>query len=63
MSKREVIARELDHLPDSDIDKLLVFKQSLKEGHTEAAAPRLAAETSLVKDWLSPEEDAAWADL
>jgi hypothetical protein len=27
------------------------------------AALALLAESSLMKDWLSPEEEAAWADL
>jgi hypothetical protein len=63
MSKRELIARELDEMPEQDVDKLLVFLRVLKEAHTEAAVPLLAAETSLAKDWLTPEEDAAWASL
>jgi len=47
MSKREAIARELDHLPEQDLDRV----------------PTLAAESSLSKDWLTAEEDEAWADL
>jgi hypothetical protein len=30
---------------------------------SDAAIPMLAAESSLAKDWLTPEEDAAWANL
>jgi hypothetical protein len=63
MSKRELIARELDRLPEQDLDRLLAFVGSLKEAHTDAAMPALAAESALAKDWLAPEEDAAWADL
>jgi hypothetical protein len=63
MSKRELIARELDHLPDQDLDKLLAFLRLLKEAHAEATMPALAAESSLAKDWLTPEEDVAWANL
>ncbi|MBZ5627041.1 MAG: DUF2281 domain-containing protein [Acidobacteriia bacterium] len=63
MSKRELIARELDRLPEQDLDRLLAFLRSLKEAHTDAALPILAAESSLAKDWLTPEEDAAWANL
>jgi hypothetical protein len=29
----------------------------------EMAEPLLAAESSLAKDWLTPEEDADWANL
>ena len=63
MSKRELIARELDRLPEQDLYRLLAFLRSLKEAHTDAALPILAAESSLAKDWLTPEEDAAWANL
>jgi hypothetical protein len=63
MSKRELIARELDHVPEQDLDRLLAYLRSLKEAHAETSLPALAAESSLAKDWLTPEEDAAWANL
>lgn len=63
MSKRELIAREVDHLPEQDLDKLLMFLCSLKDVHTDSVLSTLAAESSLSKDWLTPEEDAAWANL
>lgn len=50
MSKRELIASEVNHMPEQDLDKLLVFLGSLKDAHTEAAASALAAESSLSKD-------------
>jgi hypothetical protein len=63
MNTREIIASELERLPERDLDKLLAFLRSLKEAHAEIAAPTLAAESALAKDWLTPEEDAAWASL
>ena len=63
MSKRELIDRELDRLPEQDLDRLLAFVQSLREAHADATMPTLAAESALAKDWLTPEEDAAWANL
>jgi hypothetical protein len=63
MSKRELIARELDHLPEQDLDKLLAFLRLLREASAETGMPMLAAESSLARDWLTPEEDAAWANL
>jgi hypothetical protein len=63
VSKRELIADELRLLPDQDLDKLLAFLRSLKESHAENAVPTLAAESALAKDWLTLEEDAAWAGL
>jgi hypothetical protein len=63
MSKQELITHELKRLTDQDLDRLLAFVHSLADAHAEAAAPGLAAESSLAKDWLTPEEDAAWASL
>ena len=63
MSKREMIAHELDHMPEQDLDKLLAYLRTLKETHAETAIPTLAAQSSLAKEWLTPEEDAAWASL
>lgn len=61
MSKRELIARELDRPPEQDFDRLLTFLWPLKDAHVETVVPMLAAESALNKDWLTPEEDAAWA--
>jgi hypothetical protein len=63
MSKKEIIVRELENVPENDLDALLGFIHSLKSRSAEDAAPALLAESSLSKDWLSPEEEAAWADL
>lgn len=63
MSKRELIAQELGRLPEADLDRLLAFLHTLSDGHVEASMPALAAESALAQDWLSPEEDAAWANL
>ncbi len=63
MGKRELIARELDRLPERDLDKLLAFLRSLQKSHAGTCVSTLAAESALAKDWLTPEEDAAWANL
>ena len=63
MSKRELVAEQLDSLTEQELDKVLAFMRCLKETHADAAVPALAAESSLAKDWLTPEEDAAWASL
>jgi len=63
MSKRELIAQELERLPENDLDSLLAYLRSLNEAHAEIAVPPLAAESALAKDWLTPEEDEAWASL
>jgi hypothetical protein len=63
MGKREMIAQELGRLSEQDLDRLLLFLRTLGEEHAEASIPALAAEHSLAKDWLTPEEDDAWASL
>lgn len=63
MSKKEIVFRELEDVPEEDFDALLGFIHSLKARNSEDAASALLAESSLVKDWLSPEEETAWADL
>ena len=61
MSKKEIIVRELETVPEKEFDTLLLFIRSLKSANADAAA--LMAESSLSRDWLSSEEEAAWADL
>ena len=63
MSKRELISRELDRLPEQDLDRLLEFLRALQEAHDDATVAMFAAESALSKDWRAPEEDAAWANL
>ena len=63
MSTREVIARELERLPEQDLNKRLAFLRSLKDTHAENAVPTLAAESALAKEWLTRDENAAWANL
>lgn len=63
MSKRELIAHELGRLSEADLDRLLSFLRTIKGEHDDASVPALAAESVLAEDWLSAEEDAAWANL
>ena len=63
MSKKEMVLRELQTVPEKDLDALLGFIHSLQSGNGEDPAQAFLAESSLMKDWLSPEEEAAWADL
>ena len=53
MSKRELIDRELDRLPEQDLDRVVAFVRSLKEAQADAAMPTSAAESALDKDWLT----------
>jgi hypothetical protein len=63
MSKRELIVWQLDGVAEQDLDRLIEFLEALKESRPRITIRTPAAESSLAKDWLSPEEDAAWANL
>ncbi|MBN8732139.1 MAG: DUF2281 domain-containing protein [Acidobacteria bacterium] len=63
MSKQEQIAQEIGRLSEADLDRLIAFARTLAEQHAEVSLPALAAEPVLATDWLTPEEDAAWASL
>jgi hypothetical protein len=63
MSKREIIVQELGRLSEQDVDRLLAFLRALAEERASASLSTVAAESALAKDWLTPEEDAAWANL
>jgi hypothetical protein len=49
MNKQEIVDRKLRGLPDLDLNEL-----------SELMLP---AQSSLAKDWLTPEEESAWASL
>jgi hypothetical protein len=63
MSKREIVAAEIGRLSEQDLDRLLAYIRALSDEHAERSLPCLAAESALAKDWLTPEEDEAWAHL
>jgi hypothetical protein len=64
MTKRELLLREIDDVPDSVLDEVADFVGLLKARIVrDSMATAVASESSLRKDWLRPEEDEAWRDL
>lgn len=63
MSKRELITQAINRLSEEDLDRLLAFLQIIAKRDDEASIPATMAESVLARDWLAPEEDAAWASL
>jgi hypothetical protein len=62
--RKELIAREIEHVPEALREELLDFIRVLKaKDADEKAAITLLSESSLKKDWLRPEEDEAWRHL
>ena len=64
MTTREVLLKELKRVPEPLLDEVLDFVRFVQDriarGRFETA---IASEPSLGRDWLKPEEDAAWNDL
>ncbi|MFO7996358.1 MAG: DUF2281 domain-containing protein [Dehalococcoidia bacterium] len=64
MQIKELIFKEIAEIPEEYLPQILEFIRSL-EGRVleERIGTAVASESSLKKDWLSPEEDEAWRDL
>jgi hypothetical protein len=64
MSKKELLLHELEQIPEPLLDEVLDYlhflKTKLLQQQLETA---IASESALKKDWLRPEEDAAWQSL
>ena len=59
------IEERLRHLPPEKLSVVLDFVAHLieRQGASEAFETMLASEAVLRRDWDTPEEDEAWADL
>lgn len=64
MSVKKLLRTEIESAPDVLVQEVYDFFTFLKnkEQGTQRA-DLIIAESALRKDWLSPEEDAAWRDL
>lgn len=64
MTDKDQLIAEIDALPEPLVQEVLDFvgflRTKLADDSTELA---VASESSLKKDWLRPEEEAAWQDL
>jgi len=64
MSKKELLLKEIEKVPEPFLDEVLDFIQFLKAKiMKEKLDTAIASESSLKKDWLLPEEDEAWQSL
>jgi len=64
MSKKELLMHEIEKVPEAFLEEVLDFVHFLKtKAGQERLDTALASESSLKKDWLSPEEDEAWRNL
>ena len=63
MADRNALIKEIETLPPHFIDEVFMFVGYLKMKITKNNDITIASESALAKDWLLPEEDAAWANL
>ena len=64
MSTRELIETEVNKLPEPLQREVYDFARFLRlKAGEEKFNGLLLSETALAKDWNTPEEDAAWANL
>lgn len=61
---RKLLIQEIEQLPEPLLDEIQDFVGFLKAKVARARMDTaLASESSLKKEWLLPEEEAAWRDL
>lgn len=64
MSTRELIERELDELPEAMQLQVYDFARYLRlKSDGDSFNGLLASESVLARDWDTPGEDEAWANL
>ena len=65
MNSKEQIIQQIEYIPEPLLNEVLNFIQFLKYKHLsqEKLKPALLSESSLQKDWLTPEDDEAWKHL
>ena len=64
MSSKEIILREIEHVPEDVLEEVLDFVRFLKQRKSlDKFEITAASESALKKDWLRPEEDEAWQHL
>jgi hypothetical protein len=64
MNRKQLIAKEIEQVPEPLLEEVLDFVRFLKSKRVqEKLETGLLSESSLKKDWLSPEEEKAWRHL
>jgi hypothetical protein len=63
MSTEELIRKEVQNLPEELQREVYDFARFLREKSEDGFNGLLLSQSALGKDWDTPEEDAAWANL
>jgi len=66
MSTKQMLIKEIEQLPPQIVSEVYNYVSFLKIKQTKESDDsniHFASENVLARDWLLPEEDAAWASL
>ena len=64
MTNRAVLLQEIETLPANYVGEVIDFVTWIKQNKfSQIPETMLLSEKSLSKDWNTPEEDKAWANL
>jgi len=64
VSNKQALVNEIESLPSDLVDEIFNYVLSIKQLKLKPVSDiSLASEQTLAKDWLLPEEDAAWGHL
>jgi len=64
MANRVTLLKEIETLPAACLDEVVNFVAWIKHRElSQIPETMLLGEAALSKDWNTPEEDEAWADL
>ena len=63
MTTKELITKEVENLPEALQREVYDFARFLRERSEEGFNGLHLSESALSKEWDTPEEDAAWANL
>ena len=64
MTNRAVLLKEIETLPAACLNEVVDFVAWIKQRKlSQIPETMILSEASLSKDWDTPEEDEAWADL
>lgn len=63
MNTKKILIKEIENLPEPMVAEVLDFVRFLEYKKSDGFETYIQSESSLKKEWLTPEEDEAWKDL
>ncbi len=63
MNTKNIIIQEIENLPEPVLAEVLDFVRFLEYKNLDKFETYIQSESSLKKEWLTPQEDEVWKDL